>query len=422
MVGDLDDAVLQALDGTTALVTGVRRAGEVVADLDARSFLHAGPPIEVDDLVGPMRGAVLGALVLEGQAEDVVAAERLLNTVTLRPCHDAGAVGAMAGVLSPSLPVVVARASTGAVAVAPLNEGLGQALRFGSNDPATLGRLRWMSAVAAPILDAAIAGIGGLDVTALQCEALRRGDECHNRNVAATAALLASLAPEIVRCAPSRADAIAVLKSIADNPHFFLSFSIAAGKAIADAAAARSGSGIVTAMCANGREIGIRVAGMGQRWFTCGSIVGEPKLFDGYTREDACPAMGDSFIAETVGLGAFALAAAPALSRFVGGDPTQATVLTDQLRTICRGTSTRFLIPSEGFRGTPLGIDVDAVATSGLTPLVNNGLAHVEPGRGQVGAGLTRLPLAPFQEAHRATALARSATDASVTEFSMDDG
>jgi hypothetical protein len=295
------------------------------------------------------------------------------------------------------MPVVVIDDGEGRTTFAPLNEGLGSALRFGSNDNVVLQRLRWLRDIAAPLLDAALETIGGIDVVELQCEGLRRGDECHNRNIASTAAVLAMLAPAIARRAASPGEAADVLAFIAGNPHFFLSLSIAAGKAIADRAHSADGDpGIVTAMCANGREFGIRVSGLGDRWFVAEAPVGRPKLFEGYSLADVCPTLGDSFITETIGLGAFALSASPALSRFVGGDPIASVKTVEQLRGISRGTSSRFMIPFEGFRGTPLGIDVNRIATSGVAPLVNNGLAHREPGYGQVGAGLTRLPLGPF--------------------------
>ncbi len=387
-------AAFHALDTSAAVAVGVRPAREVCDLIDRLTFLHAGPPIELGDLVGPARGAVVGALLFEGETDAEQIVER--GGLSLLPCHDAGAVGAMAGIVSPSMPVVVVETETGDRTFAPLNEGLGRALRFGAYDDEVLDRLSWMSRVASPVLDAALQELGGLDVTALQAEGLRRGDECHNRNVASSAAVLARLAPGIVRHAQSAADAADVCAYLAGNPHFFLSFSIAAGKAVADAAARTDDPGVVTAMAANGRSFGIRVGGLGDRWFLVEAPVGEPKLFPGFTLDDVCPAIGDSYVTETVGLGAFALSAAPALTEFTGGDPQQSGALVDELRSVCRGESSRFLVPHEGFRGTPLGIDVRLVAETGIAPLVNNGLAHRLPGVGQVGAGLTRLPLEPF--------------------------
>ncbi|MXV89642.1 MAG: DUF1116 domain-containing protein [Acidimicrobiia bacterium] len=400
MTGTAAGAALGALDETRVSAVGVRPAGEVTGAVGERRYLHAGPPLGGADIVGPLRGALIGALMLEGEADSPEEAARILDGggLALASCHDNGGVGAMAGVVTPSIPVVVMETDQGSRAFSPLNEGLGKALRFGSYDPATLDRLRWMGAVAGPMLDAALEAVDGLDMVELWAEGLRRGDECHNRNVASSAAVLARLAPAIVAAA-GRQDAVDVLSYIAANPHFFLAFSIAAAKAVSDVTHRSGDPGVVTAMSSNGRSLGIRVSGAGDRWFLTDSPAGEPKLFEGYEPADASPVLGDSFIAETVGLGAFALSASPAIVSFVGGDPLTASDTVEELRGICRGTSSRFLIPSEGFRGTPIGIDVHKVAATGIAPLANAGLAHREPGRGQVGACLLRLPLQPFAEA-----------------------
>ena len=393
-------AAVEALDSTRVTAIGVRPAREVTGAVGERKYLHAGPPLGATVIEGPLRGALIGALMLEGEADSPEAAARILDghELELASCHDNGGVGALAGVVTPSMPVVVMETDGGSRAFSPLNEGLGRALRFGSYDSETLQRLRWMGTVAGPVLDAAIGAVGGLDMPELWAEGLRRGDECHNRNVASSAAVLVRLAPAIVAAA-DRDDAVDVLSYMGANPHFFLALSIAAAKAVTDAVHRTADPGVVTAMSSNGVSLGIRVTGAGDRWFLTDSLIGEPKLFEGYVPADASPVLGDSFIAETVGLGAFALSAAPSIVSFVGGDPLTASDDVEELRGICRGTSSRFLIPSEGFRGTPIGIDVHRVAATGIAPLANAGLAHREPGRGQVGACLLRLPAAPFLEA-----------------------
>jgi Protein of unknown function (DUF1116) len=394
---------LEVLDTAPARAVGVALAGSVLPTVGPRLYLHSGPPFPAGvRLPGPTRGAVLGALVLEGEARDLLDAAEILDAdgVQLRSAHDHGAVGAMAGIISPSIPVLVVEGANGARVHAPLNEGLGQALRFGSNDDAVLDSLRWLGEVATPVLDAALTAIGGLDIAALQAEGLRRGDECHNRNVASTAAVLAQLAPAIVRAAPSAEVAALVLEFIAANPHFFLTFSMAAGKAIADAAHLAGAAGLVTAIAANGVEIGIRVSGV-DGWSTAPAPRGRPRLFEGYTADDACPMLGDSFITETIGLGAFALVAAPAISSFIGADAGEARALVARMRGITMSSSTRFLIPAHDYEGTPLGIDARRVVETETTPVVNNGFAHRLPGIGQVGAGVTELPLEPFVAAAR---------------------
>jgi hypothetical protein len=389
---------LAVLDTTPAYLVGIVPAAEATSGVGRRCYLHAGPPLGDDPLPPPMRGALLGALVFEGEAADLAEAQELVDAgeVSVSSCHESGGVGAMAGIVTPSMPVVVVESDAGRRAFSPLNEGLGRALRFGSNQPDILTRLAWIRDVAAPLLDGAVASLPRLDVTTLQTEGLRRGDECHNRNVASTAALVARLAPALVGSDGSRENVAAVLHYASSNPHFFLPFSMAAGKVVADSAHGIAGSSIVTAISANGRRVGIRVSGLGDSWFVGDAPVGTPRLFDGFTIDDVQPMMGDSFVTEVIGLGAFAMQAAPAIASFIGGDPAELGSRIDEMRAITVGRSSRFLVPHMGFGGTPLGIDVERVVATGIPPLVNNGLAHRKPGGGQVGAGLTTLPLEPF--------------------------
>ena len=392
---------LAALNETPVRLTGVRPAHDVLPEVGARRFLHAGPPLSLDEIPGPMRGAVICGLLFEDEAATVEEAEAIIDRgeIELIDGDRASVVGAMAGIVTPSMPVVVAE-SPDAAAYSPLNEGIGRAMRFGSYDEATLRRLRWMADVAGPTLQAAIDASDAIDLVELIAEGLRRGDECHNRNVATSVFLMARLGPALVRTAPSPDDAAGVMAFAVENRHFALPFSISMAKVLAQAAHRVPNSPIVTALAGNGRRFGIKVSGAGDRWFTCPSVLGDAIFFEGYTADDAMPLMGDSAISETVGFGAFALTSAPAITSFVGGTFAQSRQIVEDMRAICGGTSTRFLLPTEDFRGTPVGIDVRRVAATGIGPWLNNGLAHREPGRGQVGAGITQLPIEPFIEAN----------------------
>jgi hypothetical protein len=373
------DPTVEVLDTTTVHFVGIRPAASVTPETRSRRFLHAGPPLAREELPGPVVGAVVGEL-------------------ELMPCQDAGGGGAVAGVVSPTLPVVVVQSSAGNLAFSPLNEGLGRALRFGSHDDATLARLAWLRDVVAPVFDRA-AREARIELTELQGEGLRRGDECHNRTVATAAALLLRLAPVVFDVADSHAEAVAVLDWARGNPHFFVPFSIATAKAIVDAAHETTGSPIVTGLGGNGVRVGVRVSGLGTGWFTAPAPRSAPKLFDGFSAADAQPTLGDSLLIETIGLGAFALSAAPSICSYIGGTPSRLPALVAEMREVVAAESTRFLIPYEDFRGTPLGIDVSRVAATGIAPITNTGLAHRRPGVGQVGAGLTRLPVSPFAAA-----------------------
>lgn len=376
----------------------IARAGDVLPWLDEVSFLHAGPPIEVTRVPGPMAGALTGALVLEGhpQAE----AEHLLSRglVRLRPCHDAGFVGPMAGIVSRSMPVWVVRdAVFGNQSYATLNEGLGRALRFGAFDAPVLARLSWISTVLAPVLDDALSRRGPLDLKPFLAEGLRRGDELHNRNKATTAAFVREFAPHIAAAAATAAEP--VFEFLRTNDHFCLNLSIAASKCSSDAAHALGDGSVVTAMAANGREFGIRVSGLGDRWCTAPAGRARGRYFEGFGESDSCRDMGDSYVSEVVGLGGLSLAAAPAIASFIGGRPSEFPCITRQMYEITLSEHEQFRIPALDFRGAPLGIEVGRVVETGILPILNSGIAHKAAGVGQIGAGITHPPMACFQEA-----------------------
>lgn len=397
----MTDPAIHALDTTTSELVGIAQAKEVTGVSTPRRLLHAGPPLALCDLPGPMRGAVLAALLFEGVAGDVDEAERSLDAgdLELIPCHHLGGVGAMAGVVSPSMAVVVTSGSSSTTTFSPVNEGLGRAMRFGTHDEPTIQRLRWLRDSLLPVLDRGVRSVSPIELTELQAEALRRGDECHNRNIAATAALLVRLAPGLIRSNSDAAASAEVLSWASANPHFFLPFSIAAAKAVASSAHGVAGSPIVTAIAANGVDVGIQVSGCGERWFRAAAPIGAVRCFDGFTVEDGQAMMGDSYIAETVGLGALSLSAAPAIGTFLGITADDGRRVVEEARSVCGGTSSRFLLAAQDFLGAPIGIDVYRVARSGAAPQVNTGVAHRRAGVGQIGAGVVRLPLAPFDDA-----------------------
>lgn len=384
------------------VLRAVAPAREVLPGLGERTLLHAGPPIAWDRMCGPMRGALAGAIVFEGWAPDPAAAEQMAASgdVTFAPCHHYRAVGPMAGVISPSMPVwVVEEPVHGLSAYSNLNEGLGKVLRFGANEPAVLERLRWMRDVLGPAMHAALQVLGGVALSPLIAQALQMGDECHNRNAAASSLLFKRLAPALLRGPTPTAEAAAVLEFIAGNDHFFLNISMAACKAMLDAAHGVPASSLVTAMARNGVEFGIRVSGAGERWFTAPAPLVEGLFFPGYTAADAAPDLGDSAITETAGIGGFAMGTAPAIVQFVGGTPQDAIAYTREMAHITLGSNNSFTLPPLNFGGTPTGIDARLVVDTGLAPVINTGIAHRAAGVGQVGAGITRAPLACFEQA-----------------------
>jgi hypothetical protein len=162
------------------------------------------------------------------------------------------------------------------------------------------------------------------------------------------------------------------------------------------------GCTLVTVMARNGTDWGIRVSATGDRWFTAPAPLVDGLWLPGFSAADANPDIGDSAITETGGIGAFALAGAPAIVKFVGGSPADALNATLEMYEITQGEHTAFTLPPLNFRGTPAGIDVRKVMRTGITPRLNTGIAHREPGLGMVGAGLVSAPKGCFEQAFAA--------------------
>ncbi len=384
------------------VLVGLGKARDVVPGMQDELLLHAGPPITWERASGPMRGAITGALIFEGRATNESEAEALVTSgkIRLEPCHEHQAVGPMAGVTCPSMSVYILEDRTyGNRSYSNLNEGYGKVLRYGAYSEEVLERLRWMEDVMAPVLALAIEASGGIDLRALLAEALHMGDEGHNRNKAGSILYTTKLAPFIVTAAPSPTVAAEIIKALGENALSVLNPVMAACKVMAEAAHGIEGSTIVTVMARNGTDFGIRVSGLGDRWFTAPVAVPQGLYFPGFGASDASGDIGDSTITETAGIGGFAMASAPAIVTFVSGTPKDALNATLEMFEITSAEHKYFTMPALDFRGTPVGIDIRKVVETGITPRVNTGIAHRDAGVGQIGAGLVRPPMAMFEEA-----------------------
>jgi Protein of unknown function (DUF1116) len=405
---------LEAMLRAGAELVDLRPARDALG-LEPGQLLHAGPPIDWERASGPLRGALIGAMVLEKLAADPDQAAAALSAgeVDLEPCHHRGAVGPMAGVISPSMWLFELRDPVnGGMAWCPLNEGLGKVLRYGAYTPDVIARLHWMSAVLAPALRAAVRQHGPVDIKAIIAQMVQMGDEGHNRNRAGTLMLLRDLLPDLVDTAPTN-DLGDIVRFVAGNDHFFLNLVMPAGKLQTSAASGIEASSVVTTMARNGTDFGIQVSGLGDRWFTGPAQVPEGLFLGAYGPDDANPDIGDSAIAETMGLGGFVMAAAPAIVQFVGGTVPDAMQTTTLMYEITVGENPAYALPTLDFRGAPTGIDVAAVVKTGVLPQINTGMAGKVAGTGQVGAGLVKPPAECFVQA--LAALAETIPDPFVT-------
>jgi hypothetical protein len=394
-------------------------AHTVVPDLGAGSLLHAGPPIEWSDCSGPLRGALIGAMIYEGLAVTAEDATALGPSLRLSPCHHHRAVGPMAGVVSPSMPVAVIENADGpGVAYATLNEGLGKVLRYGAFGPEVIDRLRWMQRVLGPVLGDAVRSHGPIDLQMIIAQALQMGDDGHNRNRAATSLFLRQVGADLIGLdGVSSADCSDVFRFIDGNDHFMLNLIMATGKLAVDAAAGVDGASLVTTMARNGTEFGIRLSGTGDTWFTAPAPTVDGLYLGSYTAADANPDIGDSAITETVGLGGFAMAAAPAIVGFVGGTASGAIRRTLEMYEITIAEHPNYRIPVLEDRGTPTGIDAALVTRTGVLPQINTGVAGRKPGVGMVGAGLVEAPVECFVDGVSALAVRQRTAPGGAEDF-----
>ncbi len=399
---------LQRLLEADPVLVDVVSAGEAIPDLNDHMILHAGPPIDWNEMCGPMRGAIAGVAVYEGWAKNLKQAENLASkgAFELHPNHHFSAVGPMTGLTTRSQPVlVVENRKFSNRAFCTINEGLGKVMRFGGNDDSVLLRLAWLRDILGPALSKALKAESGILLKPLIARGLTMGDEMHQRNVGCSSLIIRELAPRLAKKVSNNDHLAEIFAFLGNNDQFFLNIAMATGKAIMDPLHNIHASTIVTAMSRNGTEFGIRVSGLGNQWFTAPVEMPQGLYFPGFTATDANPDMGDSTIVETVGLGGFAMAAAPAVAGFVGaGTASEAANTSRLMAEITLAQNPAWTMPSLDFKGVPTGIDIRLVVETAIAPMINTGIAHKEPGVGQVGAGVVRAPLECFEKALEAFA------------------
>lgn len=393
---------IDKLQSAQPTLVGIGTAGKDLPGMTKKTILHAGPPVTWDKMSGPLKGAVIGGLIYEGLASNEEEATKLAASgeITFDSCHHRGAVGPMAGVTTYSMPVwIVENKTFGNLAYCTLNEGLGKVLRYGAYGEDVIARLKWMEKVLAPVLTEALKLSGEIDLKTMIAQVVQMGDEGHNRNKAGTSLLIRELAPYIVNTDFSNEDKSEVLKFMHSNDHFFLNLTMPAAKCSLEPMKDVKYSTLVYTMARNGTDFGIRVAGLGDKWFTGPAEIIDGLYFPGYSTADANPDIGDSAITETLGIGGFAMAAAIPIVQFVGGTPQDAVNYSKSMYEITEAENDAYKIPILDFRGSATGIDIQKVIETGIRPIINTGVAHKDAGVGQVGAGLVNPPMKCFEDA-----------------------
>ncbi len=400
-----NQSALHRLCASEVILTKIAPAIDVVPGLSAETILTSGPAMPWSEYTGGQREAVIGGVLFEGLARDRQEAEAKLasGTVRVRGCSEYACVGSLAGIYTPSMPVfVVENASFGNVAYCNMYEGTNpRRLNYGVYDEGVRERLLFVQDVVAPVIGQAVQRAGGFPLKPIMCRALHMGDELHSRNTAASLLFARELFPHLLELDARRSEAVRrTVEVLTEDHYFFLRLSMAAAKAMADAAHGIAGSSLVTAMGFNCRNFAIRVSGLGDEWFLGPPASVEAKLFEGHTEDEITWMGGESVIAETVGLGGFAQAAAFPLQKYQGGSPDAMVERNLHMYGITVGEHTDFRIPYLGYRGTPTGIDVVRVVDTGILPVMDVGIAGRDGG--QIGAGVVRAPMECFEAAKKA--------------------
>ncbi|AFV88393.1 Protein FdrA [Acidipropionibacterium acidipropionici ATCC 4875] len=409
-ITDANKAVVDVMTAGQPVLVDVARAHTLIPELDTgeKVLLHAGPPIDFGHMPETIKGACIGAAMFEGWADDEDSARRVVaEQVRLIPCHHVGAVGPMGGITSAHMALMkVVNTTYGNVSYSTLNEGIGKVLRFGGYDAEVIERLGWMRDVLGPALSSALATTdGGYPLAPVMARALTMGDEMHQRNIAASALFAKDMAPLLARAGLPGDTVAEVSDFLGRTDQFFLNVAMAASKACADPARQVRAGSVVTAMCRNGYEFGIRVSGLGDRWFTAPVNTPSGLFFTGYDQSQAAPDMGDSAIMETFGLGGMSIVAAPGVTPFLGaGGFSEALATTEEMAEVVTAHNPNMPIPTWNFQGAPTGIDIRLVVQTGITPIINSGIASKHPGVGQIGAGTVRAPMGCFTRAVEALA------------------
>lgn len=403
-IDEANQAVIDKIIQSQPFLIDVVPGKSVIKELDDMALLHSGPPNIWDNMTDPIKGSCIGAVLFEGWAKTENEARDILASGKIKfiSCHSVSAVGPMGGITSGNMPLLVVKNKTGDnFGYCTMNEGIGQVLRFGAYSEEVINRLKWMRDVLGPALSRALKLTkDGININVLMSKAITMGDEFHQRNIAASALFLREIVPYLIRPDISKEELTEVTTFLGNTDQFFLNIAMASAKSVMDYAATTTEGSIITVLSRNGYEFGIKVSGLGDKWFTGKVNTPEGLYFTGYSQEDASSDMGDSAILEAYGLGAMAMIAAPGVTRFVGaGGFDDAVTTSEEMQEICIGSNPNFSIPTWNFKGSCLGIDIRKVVETGITPIINTGIAHKKAGIGQIGAGTVRVPIECFEKA-----------------------
>ncbi len=405
-INEANEKAIGILFGSNPRWVDVQPALDVIPGMRKNLILHSGPPITWDRMSSAQKNGVAGAAVFEGLAPDIEGAKDKIaaGEILIDACHEHSTVGSMTGITSASMPMmVVENRPYGNRAYINVHEGPSRnRLTYGAYNAGVQKNLQWLRDVLGPALGEAVRRMGGLDIMPIIARSLTMGDECHNRPTAGSALFALQILPFIIESSLEKAEVARIARFLSDTEHFFFHLGMAAGKAATDAMSSIPFSSLVTTIARNGVEVGIRVSGTGDRWFTGPAATIEGVYFPSYGPDDAEADIGDSAVMEVTGLGAFAMAASIPMAFAVGGTAADAIRYQESMADITIARHPIYKVPALDYKGTPVGIDIRRVVQTDVVPIIDTAIAYKKGG--EIGVGIARPPMVCFTRALEALA------------------
>lgn len=378
-------------------------AGEVIGGLGDYTIIHSGPPIDCGDMVMLHQRGLVSACLFEGWAKTQEEAAALIRSGKLKimSALDTNTVGAGTGIITKSVAMIVIEdRRTGRRAATFPAEGpfQGGFCGWGLYSPEIAENLRYMREELFPVMRSCLRKRGPLPIKPILAESMQMGDENHTRQSAADLLFEHQMLPALMELDLPREQKLPLMHYIVDTPRFFHCFGQGAARSAMLSAVGTPYSTMVTAVCGNGVKFGIKIAAMGDEWFTADAPMMKGRYVSSkYTVKDQLPWIGDSCVVECAGMGGLAAAASPIVCSLRGMKLRDAIALTQEMATICISRNPAFPIPNLDFEFLPVGIDMLRVLKTGITPEIHGGMFNYEGGL--IGAGSARVPMECFEKA-----------------------
>ena len=379
-------------------------AGEVLEGMEDYTVTHSGPPIAYEDMVRLHQRGMVSACLFEGWAKTEAEAVKLIESGKLKiiSALDTNTSGSGTGIITKSVAMLVVRdRNTGRIAATFPAEGVvhqGGFCGWGLYSEGIAENLRVIREELMPPIVAALKRMGGVHLKPIIAQSMQMGDENHTRQTTSDLLLEHELVPQLMQLDLPKEQVIAAMKYLVDTPRFFHNLGQGASRAAMLANVGEAYSTMVTAACGNGVTFGIKIAGMGDQWFTAPSPMIEGKYNDPKaSRADQIPWCGDSSCVECAGLGGIAAAASPIVCKLRERTLAEAIAQTREMERICITKNPHYVIPNLDFDCLPVGIDARKSLETGIAPCLHGGIFNKDGGL--LGAGMARIPMECFEKA-----------------------